>query len=128
MIQVGPGRETGFSMTNLSIRMPGAAELADPLLVNLSISLLPGQNLLIRGPNGCGKSSLLKTLAGILSPASGEFTIPPFPHTLFVPQTSYLPFVGNMADVMEYGCMCIGWHPHPAWVIEHSFNMKSWNA
>ncbi len=38
----------------------------------LSFTLAPGGALLLRGPNGTGKSSLLRMLAGLLPPAQGE--------------------------------------------------------
>ncbi|ODT80994.1 MAG: heme ABC exporter, ATP-binding protein CcmA [Pelagibacterium sp. SCN 64-44] len=41
----------------------------------LSFSLSSGQCLFLRGPNGAGKTTLLLTLAGLIAPLSGHFSI-----------------------------------------------------
>ncbi|KAL3896740.1 MAG: hypothetical protein SGCHY_003879 [Lobulomycetales sp.] len=67
----------------------------------------PGDNLLIIGRNGCGKSTLMKTLAGVLpSPTHGSIKIPDFPKTMFIPQIVALPHRGSIMDALEYGCTC----------------------
>lgn len=43
------------------------------LFENLSFSLKPGEVLVVRGPNGSGKTSLLRLLAGFLGPEAGAF-------------------------------------------------------
>ena len=48
----------------------------------LSVALAHGENLLISGSNGSGKTSLLRILAGELSPSGGQFK---------VDQTMYMP-------------------------------------
>ena len=42
------------------------------LFQNLSFSLGPGELLEVSGPNGSGKTSLLRMLCGLLSPSAGE--------------------------------------------------------
>ncbi|MFI1808945.1 ATP-binding cassette domain-containing protein [Streptomyces sp. NPDC020422] len=39
--------------------------------------LRPGERVLLRGPNGCGKTTLLHIVAGTLAPDSGTVTLPP---------------------------------------------------
>lgn len=41
----------------------------------LTFTVSPGQCLLLRGPNGTGKTTLLLTLAGIVSPLAGRFDL-----------------------------------------------------
>ncbi|HST35949.1 MAG TPA: ATP-binding cassette domain-containing protein [Allosphingosinicella sp.] len=42
-----------------------------PLFEGLSLTLGPGEAALVTGPNGIGKSSLLRLAAGLLRPAAG---------------------------------------------------------
>ena len=42
------------------------------LFSNLSFSLTPGSYLQLTGPNGSGKTSLLRIISGLMAPASGE--------------------------------------------------------
>lgn len=46
-----------------------------PLLAGLHLALEPGGNLLLMGPGGCGKSLLLRVLAGTLPPRTGRVRV-----------------------------------------------------
>lgn len=48
-----------------------------PVLLGLSITLPPGQALVLTGPNGIGKTTLLRTIAGLQPPLHGSVTLPP---------------------------------------------------
>ncbi|MBC7712606.1 MAG: ABC transporter ATP-binding protein [Rhizobacter sp.] len=72
----------------------------DPILKDISFSLKRGESLGVLGPNGGGKSTLMKIIAGLLKPSSGEiffnekpvseFKGYPFHLFSYVPQSSEL--------------------------------------
>jgi ATP-binding cassette subfamily F protein 3 len=58
---------------NLSIGYPGH----EPLLKELHLQIGGGTRVVLTGPNGCGKTTLLRTIAGILEPVSGSIRVAP---------------------------------------------------
>lgn len=60
------------------------------LIKALSLALNPGDALLITGDSGCGKSSLLRAIAGLWDSGSGVIYHPPLDDFFFLPQLPYL--------------------------------------
>src|SRR3990167_1467778 len=54
-------------VTDLAVARAGV-----PVLEGVSFRLLPGRALVLRGPNGIGKTTLLRTLAGLQPALSGR--------------------------------------------------------
>ena len=66
----------------------------------LSLSVKPGEWILIDGRSGAGKSTFLRALAGLWPFCQGGITVPQRDF-LFIPQKSYLPF-DTLTDVLTY--------------------------
>jgi len=55
-----------LSLQNMSVGYDGV-----PLISDINLDLTRGQTCVLIGPNGCGKTTLLKTITGELQPISG---------------------------------------------------------
>ncbi len=91
---------------------------AQRVLWNVSLSVAPGGMVGVLGPNGCGKTTLIRLLAGALTPASGTVSLDARPLQTFerrqlarriavVPQQTQLAFDYTVQDVA-----LMGRHPH----------------
>jgi len=60
------------------------------LITKLSFTVDRGTNWVILGPNGSGKTSILRCLAGLWQPATGQITRSPNMELFFLPQQAFL--------------------------------------
>ncbi len=71
------------------------------LLHKLSLSVKPGESLLIVGESGSGKSSLLRAIAGLWYAGSGTIRRPAPEDVLFLPQQPYM-LLGSLRSQLLY--------------------------
>lgn len=71
------------------------------LVHGLTLQLLEGENLLIVGNSGAGKSSLLRGIAGLWTVGQGSITRPADEEVYFLPQRPYCT-LGSLKDQLLY--------------------------
>lgn len=101
LILSGPNVEYADEISFINV--PLITPSGDLLVSNLSFSIKQGQNLLIIGPNGCGKSSLFRILGGLWEIKSpGKLIVPNSRQDLFyLPQRSYFTY-GTLREQIIY--------------------------
>lgn len=82
---------------NMQINLPDGK----PLLENISFTLHPGHNVLIKGVSSSGKSTLLRAISGIWPFVDGKIFLPERDKLMFIPQKSYLP-LGTLRAALNY--------------------------
>jgi len=87
-----------LTVKDLTLLTPDRKRL---LIKDLDLSLKPGENLLIVGNSGAGKSSFLRALAGLWTAGSGVLERPPNDEVYFLPQKPYC-FAGSLKDHLLY--------------------------
>ncbi len=85
-------------LDKLTICTPGKGKI---LVQELSFELHARQSLIIMGASGTGKSSVLRTIAGLWPGACGLLDRPSFDRLMFLPQKPYM-VEGSLRDQMLY--------------------------
>ena len=90
------GAEVSLAVDRLDLDLPDGT----PLLNGIKFTLTRGEAMLIAGPTGVGKSTLLRAIAGLWPFGSGQIRIGEG-SMLFLPQRPYLP-LGTLACALLY--------------------------
>jgi putative ATP-binding cassette transporter len=96
-IRVGAGGDGAVSLEQVDLALPDG----QPLLDGVTLTLAPGDTVLLTGPSGAGKSTLFRAIAGIWPFGAGAVRRPTGARILFLPQKPYLP-VGTLREVVTY--------------------------
>lgn len=80
-----------------------------PVLYNLNINIPAGKIIGLLGPNGCGKSTLMKLIAGLLQADSGEITVAGNPVgekskalISYLPERTYFSSNMKVSELVDY--------------------------
>ena len=85
-------------LKDLTVRPPHSDRV---LVENLSLKVKDKSALLLMGPSGSGKSSILRTIAGLWLNGSGSIERPRLREIMFLPQRPYMP-VGHLKAQLMY--------------------------
>lgn len=73
----------------------------DILLGAIDENFVHGNNYVIKGESGIGKSTFIRTIAGIWPYATGEVSFPKNKRVMYLPQTPYMP-MGTLAEAILF--------------------------
>jgi putative ATP-binding cassette transporter len=86
-----------IALDDLEIGLPQGT----PLLDSTSVQIKPGEDVLVTGASGAGKSTFFRSLAGIWPYWKGRIHLPRGARLLFLPQKPYLP-LGSLKNAVTY--------------------------
>ncbi|MBU7585649.1 MAG: ABC transporter ATP-binding protein/permease [Nostoc sp. TH1S01] len=90
--------ENHLAFEDVTLQTPNYEQV---IVKDLSLTVQPSEGLLIVGPSGRGKSSLLRAIAGLWNAGTGRLVRPPLKEVLFLPQRPYI-ILGTLREQLLY--------------------------
>jgi putative ATP-binding cassette transporter len=103
-IRRSEGTSAALRLRHVSITLPDATTVID----GVDIAIMPGENVLITGEPGSGKSMLARAIAGAWSWGSGEICVRAGAKLAVLPQRPYLP-MGTLRRAVTYPDAAQNW-------------------
>ena len=96
--EIASVEESRLALEHVTLMTPDRLQT---LVRDLSAEAPAGKGLLITGPSGVGKSSLLRAVAGLWNTGEGKIARPPLDQMLFLPQRPYM-VLGTLREQLLY--------------------------
>jgi putative ATP-binding cassette transporter len=90
--------DTRLALSHLCLQTP---DYKRTLVQDLSLEVPKGKGLLLMGPSGSGKSSILRAIAGLWNTGSGYIYRPQMEEIFFIPQRPYM-ILGSLSAQLLY--------------------------
>jgi putative ATP-binding cassette transporter len=89
--------DSSIVLNNINAVLPDGRQVFS----NLSISLMKGEHVLLKGKSGSGKSTLFRIIAGIWPLGSGQIQMPRNVRILMLPQQPFIP-IGTLRTALLF--------------------------
>jgi vitamin B12/bleomycin/antimicrobial peptide transport system ATP-binding/permease protein len=96
--RIASAEESRLALEHVTLMTP---DYHQTLVRDVSLEASLGKRLLIIGPSGIGKSSLLRAVAGLWDAGEGRIVRPPLKEMLFLPQRPYM-VLGSLREQLLY--------------------------
>jgi putative ATP-binding cassette transporter len=109
-----------IALANVTVATPDNHQT---LVRDLSLNLSCGQGLLIMGASGAGKSSVLRTIAGLWNSGNGTIQRPGLQQMMFLPQRPYMS-LGTLRSQLLYPCANVNVADDELLEVLHKVNLS----